>query len=81
MREKSGEIDNKSEDIIGSVCSIDFGAIFHVSLAQELFRNAFVVSIAFPERVSLGSKDFFMYPQSEVFLSFIEVSPRVPKSF
>ena len=41
-----------SEDISKSVCSIDSGAIFPPRLAQELSRNAFVVSILFPGRIS-----------------------------
>ena len=45
VSEKSGEIDHKSEDISGSVNRIDSGAIFQPRLAQELSRNAFVVSI------------------------------------
>ena len=44
VSEKSGEIDHKSEDISGSVSSIDSGVIFRPRLGQDLSRNAFVVS-------------------------------------
>ena len=80
MSEKSREIDYKSEDILGSVYSIDSGAIFSSSLVQDLSRNAFVVSILFPERNSSTGQDFFMHPESEIFMIF-EVSLGMPGSF
>ena len=39
--------------------SIASGAIFPPSLGHDLSRNAFVVSILFPERISLRSMDVF----------------------
>jgi len=67
VSEKMGEIDHKSEDISGSVNSIDSGVIFPPRLAQELSRNAFVVSILFSERISLCRKDFFVHPKNRDF--------------
>ena len=67
VSEKIAKVDHKSEDISGSVSSIDSGAIFLTRLAQELSRNAFVVSILFPERISHWRKDFFMHPKNRDF--------------
>ena len=47
-----GIFDQKSDHSSTSVCSIDSGPIFHPRSVQELSRNAFVVSILFPERNS-----------------------------
>ena len=81
VSEKSGEIDHKSEYISESVYSIDSGVIFGSSIGQDLSRNAFVVSILFPERNSLWRKDFFMHPKNETFHHFFEVSLGVSGSF
>ena len=45
VSEKIAKVDHKNEDFSGSVNRIDSGAIFPPRLAQELSRNAFVVSI------------------------------------
>ena len=79
--EKSGEIDHKSEDISGSVNRFDAGAIFLPRLDQELSRNAFVVSILFPERISLWSIDFFMTPKNDRKSPIFEVPQKWPGSF
>ena len=50
VSEKIAKVDHTSEDISGSVCSIDSRAIFCPRLGQELFRNASVASILFPGR-------------------------------
>ena len=47
MGEKSREIDHESEDISGSVSSIDFGAIFLPRSGQELSRNVGMSGYAF----------------------------------
>ena len=67
VSEKIAKVDEKSEDISGFVNRIDSGANFCTRLAQELSRNAFVVSILFPERISLCSKDFLMHPKNRDF--------------
>ena len=54
--QKSVNFGDKNEDISESVCSFDFGAIFQTSLGHKLSRNAFVVSILFPERNSYWRK-------------------------
>ena len=61
---------HKNEDCSQSVSSIDSGAIFPPPLGEDLSRNAFVVSILFPERISSTDKDFFMHPKSEIFHHF-----------
>ena len=70
VSEKMGEIDHKSEYISGSVNIIDSGAIFLTRLAEELYRNASVVSILFPEGVFYGGIDFCMHPKIEIFHEF-----------
>ena len=45
VSETIAKVDHKSEDISGSVCSIDSGAIFPPRSGQDLSRNVFVVSI------------------------------------
>jgi len=70
VSEKSGEIDHESEDISGSVSSIGSGIISPPRLAQELSRNAFVVSILFRERISLVRKHFWMHLKIQIFHDF-----------
>ena len=54
--QKSVNFGDKNQDISESMCSFYFGAIFWPSLGHKLSRNAFVVSILFPERISYWSK-------------------------
>ena len=67
VSEQIAKVDHKSEDISRSVNRIDSGAIFPPRLTQELSRNAFVVSILFPERIPLVRKDFLMHPKNRDF--------------
>jgi len=76
-----GEIDNKSEYISGSVSSIDSGGIFCPRVVQEISRNAFVVSILFPEGISHARKDFCMHPKKSRFFMTSEVSRTVSGTF
>ena len=48
--------EHKNQDCSKSVNSFDSGPIFEPSLGHKLSRNAFVVSILFPERISYWSK-------------------------
>ena len=50
--------------------SFDFGAIFPPRSGQDLSRNAFVVSILFPERISSCSIDFSCTPKVKFFIIF-----------
>ena len=50
---RAASFEHKNQDVSKSVNSFDAGAIFYFSLGQKLSRNAFVVSIAFRERISL----------------------------
>ena len=74
--EKIAKVDHKSEDILGSVSSNDLGAIFLIRLDHDLSKNVFVVSIVFPERISLSRIVFFMTPKNRdfhEFSSFLEI--------
>ena len=66
--QNSWQIAPKNEDFSKSVNSFRSGAIFLPPLGQDLSRHAFVVSIAFPERIShwrkgpghdLRNRDFY----------------------
>ena len=50
--QKSVNVDYTNEDFFTSLNSFHSGAIFHPRLGQDLSRNAFVASNAFPEKIS-----------------------------
>ena len=56
--EQSQHFDQKNEFFSKTRHRILSGSIFHPRLARELSRNASVVSILFPERISSRSEDF-----------------------
>ena len=66
--EQIAKVDHKNEDISESVNSFDSGSIFLPSLGHAIARNAFVVSILFPERISYVRTVFFMIPKKSGFL-------------
>ena len=61
--QNSWQIAPKSEDISESVSSIDSGAIFLSRLAQDLSRNAFVVSVYAFLKNLYPRIGFFMTPK------------------
>ena len=76
---------HKNEDILKSVSSIDPGAIFLPRSSQDLSRNAFVVSIPFPGRISHWRIDFFHALEKcdflIIFRSFSRSARELPGSF
>ena len=60
----------KNEDFSESLNSFDFGAIFLPRSGQDLSRNAFVVSILFPERISYWRIGFGLDPKMSKFHQF-----------
>ena len=71
--QKSVNFGDKNEDISESVNSFDFGTIFYSSLGQKLSRNAFVVSILFPERISYWRKGSDYETEKSKFFAIFEV--------
>ena len=51
-------MDQKNEDISGSVNSFDFGAIFLPRLGQDLSRNEVVVSVYASGKIPVGGHVF-----------------------
>ena len=66
----SGNFREKNGHSSESVNSIDSGIIFRSSLGHDISRNALVVSIPFPERISSRRKDFSMTPKNRDFHDF-----------
>ena len=74
----------KNEDISESVNSIEAGAIFPPRSGYDLSRNAFVVSILFPERISLARKVTriaFLSSRSNTGAGEIEIKQACQKSW
>ena len=64
---KSANFEKKNEDFSESLNSFRAGSIIRPSSGHKISRNAFVVAIAFPEKISAVRKDFFMTPENRYF--------------
>ena len=64
VSKKIAKVGHKNEDISESMNSFDLGVIFLRSLGHKTSRNAFVVSILSPGRISYVGTGFFMTPKS-----------------
>ena len=75
--QKSVNFGCKNGNFSESVNSFDSGPIYFNSLGQKISRNAFVMSILFPERISHWRKGSRMHEKHEDFRDFSRFVERV----